>query len=451
MKKRIRIGNDIVINWTILDAYGEPYDLTGKSIKVFMDITVINERNLVRQEKETVEVQSFTIDHNVISFVYSGKKQESTGDVALRFIENDKQDNMVTYDVRHAFEIVPHSWLECEGESAAIETKTANISSKINVISGSVHPYLSIERLRHFLYKVSFDSLPEDNGGDNNVFGACSSYVQDGKLYRNLDFRFDNAASFKLRCKDFEGMSFITGLDDGAMNDVMIAQLPYRVVDGRNDNGIMVSTHVLFNDWDWTGCGDKTIPLTRLPFLVLSKVKSMATIVEDLFGVLENLSSTPALDNAGYLLQVLVTDGTTTYAVIPPDEDGSGYVLVDATANPKMSNFRYVNRSEVSRYDMDIQARPTGIERFNMMPCSLEELRFTATYETPDRLTEFIGIRGTTKSSTDEELEAIYNDAREAYLTRERDGKTWHTMHSVVYGRRMEHLYIQEIWDDDCC
>lgn len=318
-------------------------------------------------------------------------------------------------------------------------------------LSGSVsQPYLSIERLRAYLYKVTFDSLPEDTGYDNTVFGGCSAYVADGKLYRNLDFKYDNAATFQLRCKDFEGTSFITGLDDGRLRNDLIAQLPYCVVDGRNNNGIMVSAHVLFNDWEWSGCGNRSIQLTRLPFLILSKVKSMATISDDLSDVLSNLSSTPALDTAGYLLQCLVTDGTTTYAVVPPDEDGASYVLVDATSNPKMSNFRYVNRSEVSRYDMDIQVRPTGIERFNMMPCELEDLRFTDAYETPDRLSEFIGIRGTTKVSTDEELEEIYDDAHTLYLDRQRDGKTWHTMHSVVYGVRMEHLYVQENWNDDC-
>ena len=67
------------------------------------------------------------------------------------------------------------------------------------------------------------------------------------------------------------------------------------------------------------------------------------------------------------------------------------------------------------------------------------------------RLSEFIGLRDTTKDSTDEELAAIYTDARELYLDRERDGKTWHTMHSVVYDSHgIESLCIQENWNDNC-
>lgn len=310
-------------------------------------------------------------------------------------------------------------------------------------------PYLSIERLRKYLYKVTFDRLTEDESNESPISGACSAFVRDGKLYRNLDFKYDNAASFIIRTRDFEGMSFMTGLNDGDINDSMVAQLPYRIVDGRNNYGIMVSTHVLFNDWQWTGSGDKSISLTRLPYLVLSKVKSMATISDDLEGVLDNLYASEGLLTSGYLLQILVTDGTSTYALLPPGAEGQGYVLQDITSNPKMTNFRWVGRESVARTESDIQARPTGVERWNMMPCNLSDLRFTAAYEQDSRLSEFIGLRHTTKDSTDEELEAIYDDARTEYLNRERDGKTWHTMHSVVYGEGMESLFIQEDWTDD--
>ena len=315
---------------------------------------------------------------------------------------------------------------------------------------GDSHPYLSLERLRKYLYRVSFDRLPEDNGGDNLPIGGCSSFVADGKLYSNLDWDYDNTASFIVRTKDFEGQSFVQGMDDGNLIDVMIAQLPYRVHRGVNNYGIKVAAHVLYNDWEWTGAGNKSINLTRLPFLVLTRVKSMATIASDLSGVLDNLCCPEGLAELGYLLQILVTDGTISYALLPPTEEGQAYVLQNITSNPKLANFRWVSRSTVERTDADIQTRPTGVERFNLMPCPLDNLRFTKAYESPDRLSEFIGLRGTTKDSTDAQLEAIYTDARAEYLTRERDGKTWQTMESVVYGDRMESLWIQENWGDNC-
>lgn len=309
------------------------------------------------------------------------------------------------------------------------------------VLEGLAHPYLSLERLRAYLYRVTFDSLAEDNGGDNPAIGGCSAYVADGKLYRNLDFYYDEAASFIVRTKDFEGMSFATGLNDGEMDDALIAQLPYRMVDGVNNNGIKVTTHILFNDWDWKGNG-KT-PITRIPYLVLSKVRSMATIASDLGNVLNDLYAPESMGE--YLIQFLITDGTTTYALLPSED---GYTLEDATSNPKMTNFRWVADAQVTRGSL--QGRPTGVERFNLMPCPLGNLRFTLCYESNDRLSEFIGIDHTTKDSTDAELEEIYQKAHALYLERKRDGQTWQTMHSVVYGKDMEELFIQEDWTDNC-
>ena len=305
--------------------------------------------------------------------------------------------------------------------------------------------FLSLERLRKYLYRVTFDVVPQDNGGNTELIGGCSAYVQNGKLYRNLDFYYDNAASFIVRTRDFVGMAFITGLNDGELVESLINQLPYRVVDGRNNNGIMVSTHILYNDWEWAGTGKKNVPLTRLPYMVLTNVKSMATIQQDLAGIIDNLAYVPGMGE--YLLQVLVTDGTTTYAILPPETADGAFVLQEITANPKLTNFRWVASKTVIR--ADLQERPTGVERFNLMPCALSELAFTLAYQSTARLSEFIGIDHTTKDSTDEELTAIYNRAHVLYENRERNGETWQTMHSVVYGSKMESLHIQENWNDE--
>lgn len=321
-----------------------------------------------------------------------------------------------------------------------------NLPVILNAIIDKAFPgFLSLERLRKYLYRVTFDSVPDNDGQYSPIVGGCSAYVKDGKLYRNLDFYYDNAASFIVRTPDFEGMAFITGLNDGEIREDTVNQLPYRVVDGCNNNGIMVSTHIVYNDWSWNGAGQKNIPLNELPYRILTNVKSMATIVQDLAGIIDNLAYVPGMGE--YLLQVLVTDGATTYAVLPPT-DGGAFVLQDISAYPKLTNFRWVASETVVR--TDLQRRPTGVERFNLMPCALSDLAFTKAYESTARLSEFIGIDETTKDSTDAELTAIYNRAHALYENRKRDGETWQTMHSVIYGNGMLSLYIQENWDDDC-
>lgn len=308
-------------------------------------------------------------------------------------------------------------------------------------------PYLSLKRDSEYLYTVTFGELPEENNPVQSAYGGCSAFVRDGKLYRNLDWNYDDNASFHIITKDFEGMSFVGGLTSSNLDDDLIAQLPYRVTDGVNRHGIMVSTHILYNDWEWAGTG--TIPLTKLPFLVLENVKSMATIATDLGDTLSDLYVPEAMVDLEYLIQVLVTDGTTTYILSPSTTTGT-YELIDATANPKLTNFRWVADTTVVR--TSLQDRPTGVERWNEIDAevSLADLRFTKAYEAPTRLSEFIGINGTTKDSTDAELTAIYTLAHDEYEDRERDGKTWQTMHSVVYGANgIESLSIQEDWSKD--
>ena len=398
-------------------------------LKIYnIDLTLLS-----RSESEEELVDLLINSRNLDITLHEAIKEEEIEILIHQIMKGDKgEDGKSPYIGENG------NWWEYDDElKAFVDT---GVSAK--------HPYISLERLRHYLYRVTFDRLPEDNGGESPVLGACSSYVKDGKLYRNLDWNYDESASFIVRTRDFEGMSFLTGLNDGALDDEKIAQLPYRIVDGENNNGIRVSTHILFNDWSWTGCGERNINLTRLPFLVMERVKSMATISQDLSGVLDNLYAPEGLLEIGYLIQLLVTDGTTTYAILPPTSEGEAFVLEDISEYPKLTNFRWIGGESVVRGDL--QDRPTGVERYNLMPCDMKDIRFTKAYEAPDRLSEFIGLRGTTKDSTDAQLEAIYNDARAIYLDRERDGQTWQTMHSVVYGaQKMEALWIQENWNDN--
>lgn len=312
--------------------------------------------------------------------------------------------------------------------------------------SGESHPYISLSREGAYFFNVTFGTIPPETDINIPVGGGCSSYVADGKLCRNLDWDYSETASFHVICKGFEGMSFLGSLTDGNLNDRLIGQLPYHLNDGRNDYGIRVSSHVLYNDWEWQGTGN--IPLTKIPFLVLSQIHSLDNFAEQMSAILADVYAPSTLVNAEYLLQFLVTDGTTTYVIMPPTSSSGSYVVVDATANPKLTNFRWVEDETVTRFEL--QNRPTGVERWNMIPASLEDLRFTLAYEAPTRLSEFIGIRGTDKDSTDAELTAIYNEAHALYEERTRDGRTWQTMHSVVYSAdKIDHLWVQENYDRD--
>lgn len=232
----------------------------------------------------------------------------------------------------------------------------------------ALNKFLSIERLDAYVYKATFDTIPEYEPIEYSpVEGACTSFVRGGKLHRNFDWKYDNRASFMVVCKEFQGMAYITGLDDGTLDSKRIAQLPYHLVDGVNKNGIMVSTHVLYNDWEYAGAGSKDQDIMLLPYYILSNLHSISDIQTVLGNYVSNIKIPEALANAEYLLQFVVTDGEITYCIMPPASDTGSYVIQDITSNPKLTNFRWVNRAIVDRTDSDIQQHATGIERFNMI------------------------------------------------------------------------------------
>lgn len=113
--KRIRIGNDIPIRWTILRS-GQPEDFSGKTLKVLM-----------RSIKETVEVTDYEIDGNVISWTFYGKDQKSGGTYSFTLIENEGKPEMFTTDACDALLLVNCSCQQdvCDGDTAIGMTSDA--------------------------------------------------------------------------------------------------------------------------------------------------------------------------------------------------------------------------------------------------------------------------------------------------------------------------------------
>ena len=120
--KRIRIGNDIKVVWSLLDGQGQPYDLTGKNIKVFLHCGT----------HTMIPITDFVVDGNKIDFLYLGKDQEIQGRYNVCCVENESEDDMHTVDICEAFILVPHTW-QSGGEDACshIETTTIGLTSTI--------------------------------------------------------------------------------------------------------------------------------------------------------------------------------------------------------------------------------------------------------------------------------------------------------------------------------
>lgn len=127
MSRKIRLGNDIEISWSLVDEDQHPYDLTGRDISI----------EIIVGEKKRVKIKDISTEGNTVHFTYYGKLQKYTGRCDLKFIENDGEVEMVTFDTKDAFTLVAHSWLAIDDgeipETIKLEfvTVTSSLMTKI--------------------------------------------------------------------------------------------------------------------------------------------------------------------------------------------------------------------------------------------------------------------------------------------------------------------------------
>lgn len=131
MAEKIRLGNDIGINWSLIDEEGHPYNLEGRDVSVEIDVG----------EKKRYRIKELSLSGNTVSFVYWGKDQKYTGRCDLKFIENDGEKEMVTFDTKDAFELVAHSWLiGGEPETERVQLSFVTVTSELHTAVGPTGP-----------------------------------------------------------------------------------------------------------------------------------------------------------------------------------------------------------------------------------------------------------------------------------------------------------------------
>lgn len=128
MKKRI--GNDITFTWRIYRKDGEtqvPESFTGKDVEV----------KLISPLKQPVTIEDVSIATGVVTFSFKGKHQVTLGNYVAVLLENKGEDGMVTLDVVNAVTLVPHSYMEEDGdEGDVIEAEAVELESTISAGGG---------------------------------------------------------------------------------------------------------------------------------------------------------------------------------------------------------------------------------------------------------------------------------------------------------------------------
>lgn len=128
MSQKIRIGNDIRIRWSLMDAEQQPYILTNRDVSVELNVGT-----------KKVRIKELEVEENTIIFTYYGMSQRYTGNYILKFIENDGEKEMVTFDINDAFTLVDHSWQAID-EGEAPETIQLEFVTVTSSLHSSVGP-----------------------------------------------------------------------------------------------------------------------------------------------------------------------------------------------------------------------------------------------------------------------------------------------------------------------
>lgn len=124
MKKRI--GNDITFTWHIYRKDGEsqvPESFAGKDVEV----------KLISPLQRPVTIEDVSIATGVVTFTFRGKHQVTLGNYVAVLLENKGEDGMVTLDVVDAVTLVPHSYMEEDGDDGdVIEAEAVELTSTIS-------------------------------------------------------------------------------------------------------------------------------------------------------------------------------------------------------------------------------------------------------------------------------------------------------------------------------
>ena len=134
--KKIRYGNDIPIEWSI-NRNDQPEDFTGKTLRLTMIGT-----------SGTTEVADYTIEGNVLRWMFWGKDQHKPSTYHFCLVENGGEEGMFTIDTCDVLRLVGRSCAadDCDGPftmqvTSNIDDKGVTCSSVITVPANGLSAY----------------------------------------------------------------------------------------------------------------------------------------------------------------------------------------------------------------------------------------------------------------------------------------------------------------------
>ena len=123
--KDIRIGNDIIVSWSIF-AEGEPYSLEGKEVTLYL-CSQFGKR----------KAEGYAITGNQITWTFFGKEQKHSGKYSLELVVNEDAEGMVTTDACDFVNLVNCTCKVGGADDAGVQTESIELTSTLEYVAGS--------------------------------------------------------------------------------------------------------------------------------------------------------------------------------------------------------------------------------------------------------------------------------------------------------------------------
>ena len=169
---KIRIGNDIHIEWSIFRD-NQPEEFEGKDVEV----------RLIHTRTRDVIPLEWVISDGVVSATFYGKDQIDTGDYKLMLVENNGAPNMATIDECKAFTLVQCSCQEQkEDPSTSLQLHKVQLTSSFALSGGgniSVEGYPNVDELEEVKELSGNENIiiTDSEGNKKTTIGNLKEYV----------------------------------------------------------------------------------------------------------------------------------------------------------------------------------------------------------------------------------------------------------------------------------
>lgn len=365
-------------------------------------------------------------------------------------------------------------------------------------------PYTGFKKIKPYLYELTYSNLDQSlantyflnnaRSGDA-ISGGCSS-VRNGNFFgRNYDWEYDNRAEFIVHttAKPFSrhasvgiagGFKHLTNeFVDGGKKSYFYDILPFQLIDGINDAGVVCNMNVVPAVCSFTpkpsGVSYHKISSLQFVRFVLDNFSSAAAAA-DYIAKHVTVYFPTALRNMDYEVHYMIADSEKTFIV---EFRNSSNIVIDISEKPYMTNFHlfgvkfnadgtvYTPATQSGTHNAidenGIHPFGSGLERYNYivenyasantkagMRALMNGLKYTKAYPSaaevsnPYWYTEFVGARGLTCASNPSDFSEVVSIADGYFRERSRfdGGLTWQTVHSSVYdiSEKKLHLITQE-------